>query len=387
MKLKNKRLLAAAVVILIVVIFLGFRLFHKKSISIVYKTTKVDRGDILSYVAATGTVKPVTTIEIGSQVSGIVNGVFVDFNSQVKKRQALAEIDPTPFTAQVKQAEAELKKAQVDSELMEKILKANEELYKKGFISKQEYDDSKAKFSSAIASLDQAKAKLDTAKSNLQSTTIRSPIDGIVISKNINVGQTVTSGNQSPPIFLIARDLVKMQLDTNVSEADIGKIKEGEEASFTVDAYPNQTFKGTVWQIRNSPIITQNVVTYDVVLLIDNKDLKLKPGMTADVKILVASRKDTLRVPRAALRFIPPPSANLDEKLNELNDSSVVWVMSRDRRLKPISIKPGISDDSFTEIMGGDIKEGEEIIVEAAEKGASDSQPLGPIVLPQPQRF
>jgi HlyD family secretion protein len=387
MKLKNKRVLAAAAVIIIVVIFLGFRLFHKKSISIVYKTTKVDRGDILSYVAATGTVNPVTTIEIGSQISGIINGVYVDFNSQVKKGQTLAEIDQTPFIAQVKQSEADLKKTQVDSELTEKIMKANEELYKKGFISKQEYDDSKAKFSSATAALDQAKAKLDTAKSNLQSTIIRSPIDGIVISKNINVGQTVTLGNQSPPIFLIAGDLVKMQLDTNVSEADIGRIKQGEEASFTVDAYPNQTFKGTVWQIRNSPIITQNVVTYDVVLLMDNKDLKLKPGMTADVKILVAYRKDTLRVPRAALRFIPPPSANLDEKSNDTNNSSVIWVMSRNKRLKHISIKPGISDDSFTEVLDGDIKEGEETIVEAAEKGASDSQPLGPIVLPQPQRF
>jgi HlyD family secretion protein len=386
MNLKNKRTIAVVALILVIVALFVFRSFQKGDVSIIYKTARVDRGDISSYITATGTINPVTIVEIRSQISGTIKDVYVDFNSRVKKGELLAEIgDPAPFRAKVNQAEASLKKAQVDFDIAKKTMEANEELYKKRLISKQEYDDSRAKFASAIAALEQAKAELETAKSNLQSTAIRSPIDGIIISKNIDVGQTVTTGHESPPLFLIAGDLSKMQLNANVSEADIGKIKEGQEASFTVDAYPDQTFKGKVWQIRNAPVTTQNVVTYDVVILADNQDLKLKPGMTADVKILVAYRTNTLRVPRAALRFIPPPSAKIDEKSKEIDSSSVVWTMSQGGRLKPVSIKPGISDDSFTEVLDGNLKEGEKVVIEAVGENASGSQPLGP--LPQPQRF
>ncbi len=383
--IKYKRIILVFTVVLIVAFVLLFPLFQKRGGSIVYKIAKVDRGDISSYVSATGSINPVNTVEIGSQISGTVESVYVDFNSRVKKGDPLAQIDPAPFRAKLTQAEADLKKAQVDYELAKRIMDADEELYKKRLIPKQEYDDSKAKFSSASATLESAKAGFETARSNLDSTTIRSPIDGVVISKNINVGQTIAAGHPSPALFLIAEDLANMQLDANVSEADIGKIKEGQEGLFTVDAYPNETFRGRVSQIRNSPITTQNVVTYDVVLSVDNHELKLKPGMTADVKILVAHREGVLRVPRAALRFIPPPSAKIEQKSIDLDSSSVVWTPLRSGVIKPILIRPGISDDRFTEVLDGSLSEGEEVIIEAIERDKPASQPLGP--LPQPQRF
>lgn len=383
--IRNKRIVLAFIVILIGIAILVFSSFRKGSGEIVYKTAKVDRGDISSYVSATGTINPINAVEIGNQISGTVESVYVDFNSRVKKGDPLARIDPAPFRAKLTQTEADLKKAQLDYELAKRIMDADEELYKKRLIPKQEYDDSKAKFSSAAATLESARAEFDTAKSNLDSTTIRSPIDGVVISKDINVGQTIALGHQSPAPFLIAEDLANMQLDAYVSEADIGKIKEGQEGSFTVDAYPNETFKGRVSQIRNSPITTQNVVTYDVVLSVDNHELKLKPGMTADVKILVAHREDVLRVPRAALRFIPPPSAKIEQKSIDLDSPSVVWIPLRGGVIRPIPIKPGISDDRFTEVLDGSLKEGEEVIIEAIGRDTSGSQPLGP--LPQPQRF
>ncbi|MGH7799366.1 MAG: efflux RND transporter periplasmic adaptor subunit [Thermodesulfobacteriota bacterium] len=387
MKILDKKTVAIIVILLIVVVYLAYRIFQKEAFSIAYKTAKVDTGDITSYVTATGTLNPTSTVEIGSQVSGTIKNIFVDFNSAVKKGDPLAAIDPTPFNSQLKQAQADLKKAVADAEIAKTLQRANKELYKKRLISKEEYDDSTGKNSSAIATLDQATAALEIAKANLDNTTIRSPIDGIVISRKVNIGQIVTSGQSFSPLFLIAEDLSRMKLDAHVSEADIGKVKNEQEAEFTVDAYPNQTFKGTVWQIKNEPITTNNVITYDVVVLIDNKDLKLKPGMTAEVKILVAHTKDVLRVPTAALRFIPPPYALVDEESKELNNTSVVWVPIKNGRLKALSVNPGVSDEAFTEILDGNLGEGEKVIVEATENAGTGSEPLGPIVLPKPQRF
>ncbi len=387
MKILDKKTVAIIVILLIVVVYLAYRIFQKEAFSIAYKTAKVDTGDITSYVTATGTLNPTSTVEIGSQVSGTINNIFVDFNSAVKKGDPLAEIDPTPFNSQLKQAQADLKKADADAEIAKALQRANEELYKKRLISKEEYDDSRAKYSSAIATLEQRKAALEIVKANLDNTTIRSPIDGIVISRKFNIGQIVTSGQSFSLLFLIAEDLSRMKLDAHVSEADIGKVKNEQEAEFTVDAYPNQAFKGTVWQIKNEPVTTNNVITYDVVVLIDNKDLKLKPGMTAEVKILIAHKKDVLRVPTAALRFIPPPYALVDEESKELNNTSVVWVPLKNGRLKAFSVNPGVSDEAFTEILDGNLGEGEKVIVEATEKDGTVSEPLGPIVLPKPQRF
>ncbi len=387
MKSLNKKSAAILAILLVVILFLAYQVFRNEEVSIAYQTAKVDKGDIASYITATGTLNPLSTIEIGSQVSGMIKNVFVDFNSAVKKGEPLAEIDPIPYLAELKQAQANLNKAQADAETARALQRANDELYKKRLISKEEYDDSKTKYTSATANLDQTKAALEIAKSNLDNTTIRSPIDGIVISRKVNIGQIVSSGQPSSPLFLIAEDLNKMKLDAHVSEADIGKARNDQEAEFTVDAYPNQTFEGKVRQVKNEPITTNNVVTYDVVILIDNEKLELKPGMTAEVKILVAQKKDVLRVPTAALRFIPPPSAQVDDKSLELNSGSVIWLSLKNGQLKAVSVNTGISDDTFTEILDGNIGEGEKVIVEASEKAGAGSEPLGPIVLPKPQRF
>lgn len=355
---------------------------RQERISIVYKTVRLDRGEIVAYVSATGTVNPLTTVEVGSQAGGILKEIHADFNSRVKKGDALARLDPTIFEAQIRQAEATVRKATEDVQLAKKILDENAELVQRRLIAQEEYDDSRTKYSASLATLEQAKATLEIARSTLHNATIRSPIHGMVISRHVNPGQTITAGAQA--LFVIAGDLVKMQLETNVSEADIGKIKNSQEAFFTVDAYPGETFKGKVTQIRNAPIITQNVVTYNVVLAIDNKDLKLKPGMTADVKILVAQKQDVLRVPREALRFLPPPGAHLEDSGQS---GAAVWTLQADGLLRAVPMTSGISDENYTEVVGGELREGTEVIVEAMEKSTSGSELLGPSVLPQPKRF
>ncbi|HEX3034012.1 MAG TPA: efflux RND transporter periplasmic adaptor subunit [Thermodesulfobacteriota bacterium] len=387
MNLRSKKSIAVILVILILVTLLAFYSLRDEGASVVYRTAKVDSGDISSYVNATGTVNPVTTVEIGSQVAGTVQNVYVDFNTLLKEGEALAKIDLTPFQAKLNQAEADLRKARADAELANTVMQANKELYEQRLISKQEYEDSRVKYSAAIAALEQAKAALDIARSDLNNTTIRSPIDGIVISRNVNVGQTVGPEQRSEPLFVIAEDLARMKVDTYISEADIGKIESNQEAFFTVDAYPNQTFQGNVWQVRNKPTTSNNIVTYDVVILVDNEGRKLKPGMTADVRILTAHKENVLRVPRAALRFIPPPSAQIEGKSQEnIGNRSVVWVPVENQKIKAVPISTGVSGDAFTEVLDGNLKEGQKVVVEASEKSESDSE-LGPVVLPKPERF
>lgn len=387
MSLRGKKSIAVILVILVLVILLAFYSLRDEGPSVVYRTAKVDRGDISSFVNSTGTVNPITTVEIGSQVLGTVQDVYADFNSLVKRGEALVKIDPTPFQATLNQAEADLTKARADAELTNTVMQANRELYEQRLISKQEYEDSRVKHAAAAAALEQAKAALEMARANLNNTTIRSPIDGMVISRNINVGQTVGPERNSQPLFAIAEDLARMKVDTHVSEADIGKVESNQEAFFTVDAYPSQTFTGNVWQVRNKPTTNNNIVTYDVVILFDNKERKLKPGMTADVRILTAQRENVLRVPRAALRFIPPPSAQIEANQQEnTGNLSVVWVPVGGQKIKAVAVDTGVSGDAFTEILDGSLKEGQEVVVEASEGSESDSE-LGPVVLPKPERF
>ncbi len=385
MNLKSKKIVFS-LVILAAIILITVRYSQNDDGSIAYRTAKVDRGDISSYITATGTVNPISRVEVGSQVSGTIRQIYVDFNSAVEKDEPLAEIDTTPFRAKLEQALADLRKAQADAQLNKTIMDANKELYEKRLISKQEYDDSKVRYSRDTATVEQTKAEVDIARSNLLNATIRSPIDGIVISKNINVGQSVTAGQNSPPLFVIAEDLSSMNVIAHISESDIGKIEVGQDAVFTVNAYPNEEFSGKLEQIRSEPIVNNNVVTYDVVIRVQNKELKLKPGMTAEVRILVAHRDDTLRVPRAALRFIPPPNALVERNSQEPDGSSVVWIPAGSKKIKPVRISPGISDDNFTEIVGGNLREGEEVIIEATSKDGANSGSLESI-LPKPKRF
>lgn len=365
-KRKNLFLVTGIVLIVLIgVIFFIFSTSKKEQ----FKTVKVQRGDIIQRVTATGNVNPVTTIIIGSRVSGTIVALYADYNSQVKKGQIIAQIDPTPFENELKQSEAELLnakaalfKADVSLKDAERTFKRKQELFKRELIARSELDDAetayntaKAQYESSLAHLKKAEAGLRQAQTNLGYTKIVSPVTGVVIAKNVEVGQTVAASFQTPTLFTIAPDLTKMQVDTNVDEADISKIKVGMDATFTVDAYPDRKFQGKVSQIRLSPTVTQNVVTYNVVISVDNSHLLLKPGMTANVTFIVESKEGILRIPNSALRFKMPNTAPSKQQ--------GVWVIRGGKPIR-INIKTGISDGESSELLEGDLREGEEVIVD-----------------------
>jgi HlyD family secretion protein len=273
-----------------------------------FRLEKVDQGDVVATVTASGTLSAVTTVKVGSQVSGIISKLFSDFNAVVKKGQLLAELDPTPFQAAVDQRQADVQKAKVDLANAEINFTRQKNLVAQGLVPQSDFDAAKAARDGAAAVVKQAQAALQMAAANLTYTRITSPIDGIVVDRQYDIGQTVAASFQAPTLFTIAQDLGKMQVLTNIDEADIGGIKVGQPANFTVDAFPEQTFRGTVSQIRLSPQTVQNVVTYPVVIDVANPELKLKPGMTADVQVPVNTRHGVLKVPNAALRFKPDPA-------------------------------------------------------------------------------
>ncbi len=388
--LMNRNILIATIVVVGVVVVLLLRNSRllTGSTSYSYETATVDEGDIAAYVSASGTVNPVHTVDVVAQVSGVVNKIQADFNSVVSRGEILAQVDPTLYELQVRQAEATLSKAEAEAEKKRKIYELYEELINTpDRISKYELENSRIEYTAAKEQLRIAKTELEKAESNLNSTAIRSPIDGVVVSMNIGVGEFVSPG-QSHPLFVIAGDLTEMKVEAHISEADIGKLREEQDALFKVDAYPDQQFNGSIQQIRNVPVINNNVVTYDVVILVDNNDdLKLKPGMTAEVQILVANQKSVLRVPTAALRFIPPPSSPVEPDSNEQINGPMVWTLRKNGHLKAVSVETGISDDEFTEIQGGDLEHGQVVVIGVTQTGDSNSEELGPIVLPKPKRF
>jgi len=372
--------------ILIVIAIAGFILFRGNGNEPKFRTDKIIRGDIEMAVTATGTVNPVTTVLVGTQVSGTIKKLYVDFNSPVKKGQLIARIDPALFEAQVNQAKANLLSAKANLEKAKatlvdakRTMDRNKELFSKNLVARSDLDTAETNYETADASVIAAKsqvaqteAALNLAGTNLRYTKIVSPVDGIVVSRNVDVGQTVAASFQTPTLFSIAQDLTKMQIDTSVDEADIGKIKVGQDVEFTVDAYPDITFKGRVWQIRNAPITVQNVVTYDVVINVDNPELKLKPGMTANVSIIVSIKKDVLKIPNAALRFKPAEKG----KTAVQPKGSGVWILEQGK-LKRLPISIGISDGNYTELVSGGIKEGQELIVESLTKSKTQT-PSGP---------
>lgn len=356
-----------------------------------YTTEKADRGDIRAVVAATGTVNAVTTVSVGTQVSGTIQQIYVDFNSPVKKGQALAQIDPAPFEAQVAQAKANLMLAAANLEKSKVAVRdtiltydRNKVLYGKNFISKSDLDSSETGYLSAQAQIkaseaqvEQARAALSLAQTNLHYTRIASPVNGTVISRSIDVGQTVAASFQTPTLFSIAQDLTKMQIKASIDEADIGRIQLGQPVTFTVDAYPEITFKGNISEIRNSPTTVQNVVTYDVMVNVDNPDLNLKPGMTANVSIIVADKKRIMRVPNAALR-VKVDDKQLSAKAPK---GPGVWILEN-KQPKRVALKLGISDNKYTEVLSGNLKENAAIIVEVKidnqKTGAQQTAPPGP---------
>ena len=372
-----------------------------------FRTERATTGDIRATVTATGTVNAVTNVLVGTQVSGTIKRLFVDFNSKVKKGQTIAEIDPTTLEAQADQAranvlaaKANVAKARAALADSQRTMERNRQLLSKNLIAKSDFDtaetnyeSNKAQLAATEAQVAQTEAALRFSQTNLNYTKIVSPVDGVVVSRNVDVGQTVAASFQTPTLFTIAQDLTKMQIDTNVDEADIGKIKVGQKVDFSVDAYPNTTLAGDVEQVRIAPITVQNVVTYDVVIKVDNTDLKLKPGMTANVSIIVAKKAGVLRIPNAALRFRPPekdskrPAAPPEKESRRATGGPRgynVWTMA-DGKPKQIPVTIGISDGIFTEIASGEVREGQEIIVESLAKDAkkTNNQQAGPPRFPR----
>jgi HlyD family secretion protein len=350
-----------------------------------YKTKKIERGDVTATVSATGKVNAVVTVQVGSQVSGSIQRLYVDFNSKVTKGQIVAQIDPALFEAQVAQAKGKLANDQANVEKARVVLldaKRNlgrmEELLSKNLVAQSDKDTAQTAYDSALAELNAAgaqvlqdQATLKLAETNLRYTTIHSPVDGIVISRNVDVGQTVAASLQAPVLFTIAQDLTEMQVDTSVDEADIGKVRLGQEAEFTVDAYPESPFHGKVHDIYNQPLVVQNVVTYDAIIRVKNPDLKLKPGMTANITIRVGYRENILKIPNAALRYTPEnfrkaggPSGS------DRPEGARVWVLKNGKEV-PVAVKLGLSDGSFTEAVEGSLEPGDNVIIE--NLGKSDS--------------
>jgi HlyD family secretion protein len=368
-----KRFLPIGVVIVALLIILFVVRRCTSSSASAYQTAPVTQGPITQLVTATGTLNPVVNVQVGSQVSGNIAKLFADFNSEVKAGQTVAQIDPMLFQAAVTQAEGDLASAQAALELAKLNADRIQKLFAQKNSAQQDLDSAMATLHQAEANVKIKQGALDKAKADLDHCTITSPIDGVVISRSVDVGQTVAASLQAPVIFQIANDLTKMQIDSNVAEADVGAVEVGQDVDFTVDAFPTRTFHGKVIQVRNAPITVQNVVTYDTVIGVDNKDLKLKPGMTANVSIIIAHKDDVLQMKNAALRFRPPeaaapqrplpassPSGQRPTGARERRPERTVYVLSFGRP-KPVQIKTGISDGIVTEVTDG-LKKGDSVV-------------------------
>jgi HlyD family secretion protein len=401
----------AAVILAVVVVVVGgvwyFR--HGRVDAPAYQTSAVTRGELLQMVTATGALNPVTNVTVGCQVSGRISKLYVDYNSAVSNGQLIAEIDPRTYDAQVAQARADLANANANLELQRVEAERAMELFTNKLVSQSDHDTAIATLHEADAMVQIKEASLSNAVANLGYCKIYSPVDGVVISRAVDVGQTVAASLSAPTLFQIANDLTKMQIDASVAEADIGGVKEGQEVNFTVDAYPYQTFHGTVTQVRNAPTTVNNVVTYDCVIGVSNPDYKLKPGMTANVSIIIAQREDALKIPNAALRFRPPDNAviqtnvpapalatasttNAGGRLAEGGRGRrggggngarrpgerplfhIVYVQAgdaadKDDKILATPIKTGISDGINTEVVDG-LKEGDQVVTGTVLSGA-----------------
>ena len=369
-KFKNFKIKKRYVCILVSVLFVGFVILSTaKKNHVEYETAEIQRRTITQVVEASGTINPVNTVSVGSTVSGLISAIYVDFNSKVTKGQLLAEIDPRTFQATVDQnaanvasARADLANKQATYEMSAKTLRRYKNLYAKSFIPKSELDQAEADYKADLAQYNQSMV-------NLNYTKITAPVSGMIISREIDLGQPVAASFQAPELFTIAQDLEKMQIEVNVSEADIGKVKEGQEVIYTLDGYPNSEFYGKVTQVRISPTTVSNVVTYSVIVTVDNSDLKLKPGMTANVSIITAKNENVLSVPNIALKFTPKTDGTKYK-------TQGLWVKNGLKNER-VDITTGASDDSFTEVKGKNIYEGEKILVgiKGGKKKFNDAPP------------
>ena len=387
-KLRISKIWIAVVVIVIVAVAAWAMSGGKKEEDINFKEEKVALKTLQNSVTATGTIEAVTSVTVGTQVSGIVNKLYVDYNSQVKKGQVIAELDKTNLLSELNTAKANLASAQSSLNYQAANMERYKTLYKKGLVSADEYENALLTYRQAKEQVASSKENVQRAQTNLGYATITSPIDGTVISKSVEEGQTVAASFNTPELFTIAKDLTNMQVVANVDEADIGNVKEGNRVTFTVDAYPDDTFEGTVKQVRLEATTTNNVVTYEVVISAPNADLKLKPGLTANVTIYTQERSGVLAVANKALRFTPTKeTVGKDMKIVDCKGKNKVWTLNGNTlTAHPVTI--GQSDGINTEITKG-LKQGEkivtEIVVNVPEEEDAPQQSQGLISGPGPR--
>lgn len=380
---KNPMIFVVFVLIIIATGFFFYRTQNDKNKTQLYKTLPIKRGGITQSVSANGTLNPVILVNVGTQVSGTVKKLYVDFNDHVEQGQVLLELDNALLRANIQQTEANIQNARATLELAQANARRMQSLYQQEYVSRQELDQATQALKSAQAQVGVYQAQLAKDNVNLNYSVIRSPVSGVVVDRVVDVGQTVAASFQTPTLIKIAQDLSKMQINSSFAEADIGNIRVGQEVHFNVDAFPSRSFKGIVKQIRLNPTTQQNVVTYDVVITVDNPENILLPGMTAYVNIAVARRKDVLLIPNAALRFKPNPlnkeKENKDQKdqadksnmqgeragKNRKRDASTgtVYVLNTLGELKPVTVTLGITNNRVTELVNGDLKENDMIVI------------------------
>lgn len=384
---KKVVIISAVVVILAVFALFIFKPFGKKKAEATFETVKVERGNITNTVTATGTIEAVVSVNVGTQVSGIINKVYADFNDVVKKGQLLAEIDKKSLINQLEQTKASVNQAQAQLNFQEATYNRMKALYEKKLIAQSDYDQALYNYESAKASLSNANAAYDRNKVNLDYATIYSPIDGVVLNRAIEEGQTVAASFNTPTLFTIVNDLTQMEVQTSVDEADIGKVRQGQRVEFTVDAYTDLKFEGTVSEVRLQPVTTNNVVTYVVILDAPNPEKKLMPGMTASATIFIDEKENTLILSGKALRFTPS-QAYMQKMFAKMaasgppagmpfpgagagkNGGKVVWVKNDQGGIRPNPIKTGIDNGTNIEVVSG-LKEEDEVIISMSGEGAS----------------
>jgi HlyD family secretion protein len=403
----QKRKWIYAIVGAVVLVVVYFVAFHKSDTPPLYRFDKVSRGDVSLTISATGTLSADTTVQVGSQVSGRIAELYADFNSKVREGQLLAQIDPTFLQAAVDQQKAAVVKARAQMDDSKRTFVRTDSLFRHQLAAQADLDAATTTYESDKASLQQAEAALEQAEVNLRYAAIRAPISGVVISRNVDVGQTVAASLQAPTLFTIANDLRKMQVQADVDEADIGNVRAGQSVTFRVDAFPNRIYEGSVTQVRLAPVVTENVVMYTVIISVANKDLSLMPGMTATVSVLVARRENVLRVPIQAVRFTPPGESPLEDTARDssaahrsirrhLAESSTaantpgtteharVWI-AKGNQAVPVDILGGLQNDQYVELVRGDLQGGEDVIV--GMESTTDHQSFQTTTPFGPQRF
>lgn len=373
--MNKKKALVIAAVAAIAALAVWLLSGGKKEEKITFDTAAVAPANIMNSITATGTIEPVTSVTVGTQVSGIVSKLFVDYNSVVKKGQVIAELDKTNLMSQLNTAKTQLATAQSQLNYQTANYKRYKTLFEKGLVAADDFDNAKLSYTQAKEQVVSAKEEVQRAQTNLGYATITSPIDGVVLSKSVEEGQTVAASFSTPELFTIAQDLTNMQVVADVDEADIGDVKEGERVTFTVDAYPDDTFEGEVKQVRQEATTTNNVVTYEVVISAPNADLKLKPGLTANVTIYTAERKGVLSVPSKALRFIPQKETMGKMKIVDVaNAKNKVWTIEGNS-IVAHKVNIGMTDGTNTQIVGG-IAEGTKVVTGLNVTGGEEKMPM-----------